>query len=408
MPLFQIEHQCPQCGAPANLQETDRLFSCSFCRVKSFLLSRDYFRYVLPAKKPVRKDLIYFPYWRFKGLLLFSLPTGNDHKFVDVNQRAADIPGLPLSLGLRAQALKLRFASPEMEGRFIPPDHSFSEVFSSFQKRFSKSLPKPLLGCAHLGESVGMIYSPFYLNGRVVDAVLDEPVGHPPAILTDNRVKGLKPSWRVQFVPALCPDCGWDLEGESSALVLHCGNCRASWYPSGEKLTRVESLALPNAGKAAYSFPFWQITCNMTEITLKTYADLVRIANLPIVVKDAFEKREFRFWLPAFKLQGGTFLRLAESLTLTQLQEMLEPALPSGGHHPVTLPVEEVCESLKIVLAGFLKPRRKIAERLAAISIHPTHYRLAYLPFTENHLDYIQPHTRITVNKNTLNLSSNL
>ncbi|MCK7515939.1 MAG: hypothetical protein MZV70_76205 [Desulfobacterales bacterium] len=67
MPSFQIEHQCPQCGAPANLEETDRLFACPFCRVKSFLLTRDYFRYVLPAKNPAGKELVYFPYWRFKG-----------------------------------------------------------------------------------------------------------------------------------------------------------------------------------------------------------------------------------------------------------------------------------------------------------------------------------------------------
>ena len=38
----------------------------------------------------------------------------------------------------------------------------------------------------------------------------------------------------------------------------------------------------------------------------------------------------------------------------------------------------------------------------------PPHYRLAYLPFAEDHLDYIQPHTRIAVNKNTLSLSGNL
>jgi PhnB protein len=27
MTSFQIEHQCPQCGAPASLEETDRLFA---------------------------------------------------------------------------------------------------------------------------------------------------------------------------------------------------------------------------------------------------------------------------------------------------------------------------------------------------------------------------------------------
>jgi DNA-directed RNA polymerase subunit RPC12/RpoP len=405
---FQIEHQCPQCGAPAELEETDRLFACPFCRVKSFLLTRDYFRYVLPAKSPAEKELIYFPYWRFKGLLLFSLPAGNDHKFIDVNQRAADTPGMPLTLGLRAQAMKLKFASPDMEGRFIPPARSFSEIFTAFQKRFSQALPKPLLYCAHLGESMGLLYSPFYAKGMLYDAVLDASVGKLPEGFPGNGFKGEKPAWRVNFVPALCPDCGWDLEGQRDALVLHCRNCKASWYPSSEKLTRVASFALTNAGKEGYHLPFWQITCSLAEISLKTYADLVKVANLPMVVQKSFEEREFRFWVPAFKLRAQAFLRLAESLTLIQAQEMLEPSLPAERHHSVTLPVEEACESLKVVLAGFLKPRRRVADVLSRISIHPTHFRLAYLPFLEDQHDLLQPQTQVAVNKNLLSLSSNL
>ena len=73
-----------------------------------------------------------------------------------------------------------------------------------------------------------------------------------------------------------------------------------------------------------------------------------------------------------------------------------------------TLAVEEACESLKVVLAGFLKPRRKVAELLSQISIHPTHFRLAYLPFLEDQHDFLQPQTQIAVNKNLLTLSSNL
>jgi DNA-directed RNA polymerase subunit RPC12/RpoP len=405
---FQIEHQCPQCGAPANLDEADRLFACPFCRVRSLLLTRDYFRYVLPAKSPAGRELIYFPYWRFKGTLLFSLPAGNEHKFVDVNQLGVDAAGIPLTLGLRAQALKLKFVTPDMPGCFIPPTHSFSDTFTAFQKRFSQFLSKPVLHRAHLGECMGLLYSPFYAEGKLYDAVLDTPLGKLPETFSANGSKAEKPSWRVNFVPALCPDCGWDLEGQRDALALHCRNCQSSWYPSGEKLTQVESFALRNAEKEAYSLPFWQITCTISELSLRTYADLVRIANLPLVVTEPFAEREFRFWVPAFKLRAQAFLRLAESLTLIQAQEMLEPALPAERHHPVTLAVEEACESLKVVLAGFLKPRRQVVEMLTRITIHPTHFRLAYLPFREDPHDYIQPQTQLAVNKNLLMLSSSL
>jgi DNA-directed RNA polymerase subunit RPC12/RpoP len=409
---FRIDYQCPQCGAPANLEETDRLFACPFCRVRSFLLTRDYFRYVLPAKNPADKDLIYFPYWRFKGTLLFSLPSGNEHKFLDVNQSAVDIPGAPATLGLRAQAMKLKFLSQDLTGRFISPTQSFSETFTAFQARCSQTLPKPILYSAHLGESMGLLYSPFYVRDRLYDAVLDQPVGNgnrfPSARLADNELKDEKQNWRVNFVPALCPDCGWDLEGERSALVLHCRNCTSSWYPSGEKLTRVQSDCLESAETGLFYLPFWQITCEMSDISLKNYGDLAKVANLPKLIDSSVAGREFRFWAPAFKLRAQAFLRLAGCFTLAQAQGLLAPALPPERHHAVTLPVEEACESLKVILAGFLKPRRRVAEMLTRITIHPTHFRLAYLPFNENQHDYIQVQTGQAVNKNLLSLSCHL
>jgi DNA-directed RNA polymerase subunit RPC12/RpoP len=405
---FRIDHQCPQCGAPADLEETDRLFACPYCRVRSFLLTRDYFRYVLPAKNPAGKELFYFPYWRFKGTLLFSLPAGNDYKFLDLNQRAADAPGMPATLGLRPQAMKLKFVSPELAGRFIPPTHSFSEAFADFQKRFCQSVAKPILYSAHLGESMGLLYSPFYARDRLYDAVLDAPLGKLPESFADKGFKEEKPDWRVNFVPALCPECGWDLEGQRTALVLHCRNCDSSWYPSGEKLTRVESHCLEAAESGLLYLPFWQITGEISNIGLKNYGDLAKAANLPKIIDPSLGSREFRFWTPAFKLRAQAFMRMAESLTLTQPQEMLAPALPPERHHPVTLPVEEACESLKVVLAGFLKPRRQIAEMLTRITIHPTHFRLAYLPFREDHHDYIQIQTQLAVNKNVFSLSRNL
>jgi DNA-directed RNA polymerase subunit RPC12/RpoP len=405
---FQIDHNCPQCGAPVNLEETDRLFVCPFCRVKSFLLTRDYFRYVLPAKTKTDHELVYLPYWRFKGILLFSLTAGTDHKFIDVSHCAAELAGMPMSLGLRAQAMKLRFVSPDLGGRFIPPVRSSAETFALFQRRFSQSLRKPILYWAHLGESMGLLYSPFCVKDKLYDAVLDTPVGRIPSSLTDGNFKYEKPDWKVGFVAALCPDCGWDLEGDRDALVLHCRNCQSSWYPSSERLTRVGTDVMEGSEPDAFFIPFWQITCELSGIDLRNLADLARLANLPKAVGRSLQAHEFRFWAPAFKVRPQAYLRLAESLTLNQGQNGLAPALPPGRHHPVTLPVEEACESLKVVLAGFMKPRKLVAEMLPFITIHPTHFRLAYLPFQENQHDYIQSRIQIAVNKNLLNLSRNL
>ena len=87
---FLIDYQCPQCGAPAVLDETDRLFFCEYCRVKSYLITKDYFRYTLPSKAPENKKLLYFPYWRFKGMLFSCVSNGVRQKFIDVSHQAVN------------------------------------------------------------------------------------------------------------------------------------------------------------------------------------------------------------------------------------------------------------------------------------------------------------------------------
>ncbi len=408
MTVFRIEHQCPQCGAPAALEETDRLFACPFCRVRSVLTARDCFRYVLPAKAPAGKELIYAPYWRFKGFLLFSLPGGVDHKYVDVNQLGIDMGTLPPSLGLRAQAMKLKFAAPDMEGRFLPPSRSFAETFAAFQQRFIRGMGSGALASAHLGDAICLLYSPFYAACRLVDAVLDKPIGAVPEGFETAAAAAGKPDGGVGFLPALCPGCGWDLEGERDALVLGCGNCNSSWAASAGALTRVDCDCLRSAEEGLLYLPFWQTASAISGIELSTYADVVRVANLPKVVQPEFESRSFSFWTPAFRIRASAYLRLAHSLSLIQPQELLSPGRPPGRHHPATLPADEAAKTLKVIFSGMIKPAQRLAEILPAVGIRPLGHRLAYLPFREDRHDYIQPHTRIAINRNLLALSRSL
>jgi hypothetical protein len=157
-----------------------------------------------------------------------------------------------------------------------------------------------------------------------------------------------------------------------------------------------------------FYLPFWQNDCAISGIELDTYADWVRVANLPKVVQPGFESRRFRFWTPAFKVKASAFLRWAESLTLTQPQEWLSPGQPPGRHYPATLPAEEAAKTIRVILAGMLKPRQRLAEILPAVAIRATGHRLAYLPFREDRHDYIQPQTRMAISKNLLTLSRSL
>lgn len=406
---FVIEHQCPQCGAPAILEETDRLVACQYCRVDSYLMPDDYFRYFLPHTSGNDQDLVYFPYWRFKGMLFFCGPSGITNRFVDVSHQAIVTTYFPISVGVRSQAMKLRFVSSEMEGRFIEPRQSFEEIAANFENRFGKALPKPILHQAHIGESLSLIYSPFYLKDKLYDAILDKPVS--AKIDEDFNIDdfdGGSPKWHIRFVSTLCPNCGWNLEGQRDALVLTCKNCNSTWYPVGKKLKQLKFARIPGDDDNTIYLPFWRIRADISGINLKSYADLVRIANLPKAVQSGWDDVPFRFWIPAFKVRPQLFLRLASHITVSQPREELIPELPGNRIHPSTLPVKEAIESLAITLTEFMKPRKTLMEKFHNIDIDAKSFTLVFVPFKEEHHEFIQHEYQIAINKNVMALSKNL
>lgn len=406
---FLIEHQCPQCGAPATLEETERLFTCNFCRVKSYLMAPDHFRYLLPCGSANSPDLIYFPYWRFKGMLFSSLTSGVQTKFIDVSRQAVQTTQIPLSVGVRSQALKLQFVTPESEGRFISPSVSIEDMLEGLKRQFCGTLPKPILHHAHVGESISLLYAPFFLRDRLFDAILNKPVRSPAGetIDLDNFDSETAPG-SLAFVTTLCPSCGWDLDGASDSLILHCTNCTSAWYPVGHKLKSVKFGVIEDKGENILYLPFWRIRADISGLALNTHADLIKVANLPRAVQPADQKEPFRFWIPAFKVRPRVFLRLAENMTLGRRLADLKPDLPTPPYHSVTLSVTEALESLKSVLSSVYKPRHRMNEVIPNIEVNAQGFILVYVPFRECHQEYIQTGHQFAVNKNMLSLSSNL
>lgn len=404
-----IEHQCPQCGAPAILKETDRLFSCEFCRVNSYLLQDGFFRYMLPNAAPKTQELVFFPYWRFKGMLFSCVSSGIEHKFVDVSHQAVESRYFPSSLGLRGQALKLNFVTPEIDGYFLKPNISLKHVMDIFQHRFNNSLSNPVYRQSHVGDTVSLIYSPFYKSDKIYDAVLNKAVATvPPDNFEPTSLPGGQPNWPIQFIPTLCPGCGWDLEGRRDALVLGCRNCNSIWKPTKKGFKPLKFSVMGTTDENVIYLPFWRIKADLNGITLNSYADLVRIANLPKAIQSNWEDKAFRFWCPAFKVRPRVFTRLGRSITLSQPMEAMLRELPDARIHPVTLPMKEAVESLIINLASFMKPREDLFPLLKDIEINPKSYLLVYIPFVEHHHEFIQPTLFLTLNKNQLLLASNL
>lgn len=410
MTNFIIEHQCPQCGAPAELEETDRLFQCGFCKVNSYLSTPKFFRYTIPHSAPTGKDILYYPYWRFKGMLFSCTPQGIHHRFLDVSQQARRSGHFPINMGFRGQTQKLRFAAAETTpGTFIKPDVSFQEALSGWQKQYSAGLPKPILHQDQIGETVSLLYAPFYLDQRVVDAVLNEAVsGAKAEEIADHDLVADTPKWPIQFLATLCPQCGWDLEGQRDSLALNCGNCRTVLWAKKGKLTQLKTAHMTAGGDGWRYLPFWRIQADVSHIRLQTYADLIQVANLPKVAQPGWDRKLFHFWSPAFKVRPRKFLQLATRITLNQPIDGFESGTPKGHRHAVNLPLQEAIESLKLNLANFMKPSQRMVQQIQHIEIQPRQFMLIYIPFQEDPMELVHPVLQIAINKNTLAHAKNL
>ncbi len=403
-----IEHQCPQCGAPATLDETDHLFTCGFCRVKSYLLSSLY-HYMLPHAAPEGKELVYFPYWRFKGMLFSCTVNGIKHRIVDVSHQGIPSPYFPVSVGLRSQTQKLRFVSPDSEGHFLKPSLPHKEVIDIIKERFSDNLPKPVYDQSFVGEALSVLYSPFYVDAKVVDAVLNRPVS--PELPEDfdmAAMPGGSPKWQVRFIPAQCPDCGWDLEGERDSLALNCNNCETVWQSGKGRFMKLTFGHIPEEGDDLTYLPFWRIRGNVSGFELNSYADLIKLANLPKVVQEEWKEQEFRFWAPAFKIRPENFLNFSRNLTLSQPQEEVVEKMPQDTFYPVTLSIMEAVESLRLTLASFVKPQRTMLPEIPHTEIRPKSFVLVYIPFHEKGNELTQPAFRLRLNKNLLAFAKHL
>ncbi len=406
---FIIEHQCPQCGAPAELEETDRLFRCPYCRVNSYLLSPGFFRYVMPHHAPAGKQVIYYPYWRFKGMLFSCLNRKIETRFLDVSHQALESPLFPWNIGFRGQTQKLRFAVSNGEDIFMRSDLAFEKLVDRWSLQYSARLPKPILHQDYIGEVHSLVYAPFYLDSKIYDAILNQPVSDTSVQdIPDGLLRADFADWPIRFLATLCPQCGWDLDGDRDSLALHCPNCRSVWWARKGKLSQLNCAHIPSDGDRIVFLPFWRIQADVSRVPLSSYADLVKAANLPRVPQPGWEQQPFHFWTPAFKVRPQSYLTIATSVTLSQPEDALRPCQPPGSVQAINLPLEEALESLKMILANFLKPIERKSEWLPQIRIQGRRFLLVYIPFRQTHHELVHDGLNLAINKNTLAHAKNL
>jgi hypothetical protein len=410
---FKVEHQCPQCGAPITLGEEALFFTCGFCRVRSCISQKGFPRYMfsLSIDAPTDSEVIYLPYWRFKGVRFACHNSGVEHRFLDISALAVEgSHPIPFSLGLRSQALPLKRISGETRGKFIRPAGFKATLQASDRRARSVKKNKPPVFLEDIGETTSLIYSPFYIQkGRFFDGILNKPIqAVVPGDIDVTALNLCRPGKDTLFVSGICPGCGWDLEGHVNSMVLICRNCQTLWKTRGSKLGKIRYGCAKPSSPDDVMIPFWKIKSAISPIAMATYADLLRMGNLPKAIQPGWEKKSLYFWAPAFKIRPKIFLELNTRFAIAQPDPPLENKIRKNIHLPITLASSEAIQSIKITLASLMRPRTDHLPGLPGTRIVPEDIRLVFLPFEPRPHDYFHPDLNLAINKNILALSGNL
>lgn len=377
--------------------------------MKSFLLEHEYFRYTLPYPDKSKNNPVFFPYWRFKGTFYSSGPAGIQHKFIDLSRQAAESDYFPASLGLRSQALKLRFALPETAGTFIRPSVPIEEIVRSIRKLFLTQTEANNHIQTFTGKTVSIIYAPFNIkNHKLYDSILDIPASQPLPLNFDiNNHTSEKPDWPITFIPAICPACGWDLDGERDSMVLLCRNCDLAWHNRNRCLEKIGIGHIPGETDDLF-LPFWVIKTEIAGIDSEICSGLIKPNLSPDTSFESQNEAEHTFWIPAFKIRAHHFLRIARQMTFVQPSDVSTEKAPGGKPHHITIPLTEAVESIRTVIAGFIKSDQNLFPLLANAVLIPASYHIVYVPFRTGHHDLLYEKYNIALNNNVLSTAGNL
>lgn len=396
-----IEQNCPSCGAPLVVVEDDRLVQCPFCDVGNYRLDSGAGRYLLRTSLPARisaTDLFFVPYLRFKGSVYYVGAGEVGHKIVDTTRIGIEETAMPVSLGLRPQAMKLMPVVGSVPGAFVrqtvPTKTAFAHA-AMVTELFSGKSDGPIYHRAFIGETVSRIYQPCYIDTGMVHDAVDNRILGPGSILEKHRANtdASKVSWEPQFISTICPGCGGLLAGERDSLVLRCQNCQALWREHNKKFHRQAWLAVGSEEPAARYLPFWRLTFSTRGRVLKSFGDYLRFTNQPVVVGARYDAAPLSFWIPAFKLNPKSFLQVAAQLTVSQGRIPAGSKRPVASDYPVTLSGEEAGQAVKSVLAATTLNKDKRLPLLPEMTIVDSRYELLYLPFVKQTHDYVQEHT---------------
>lgn len=407
MELSYVQN-CPTCGAPVELDEADRMVECPYCDGRNYMVMNQPLRFTLPDIAPSYispEDIYYVPYLRFKGHIFSCQGREVTHKVVDTTHLGFSGFNLPVSLGLRPQAMKIRLLTSDNPGKFVNITESLKNIFAQ-AARLTDMLSEKKTELYHrsfVGETVSYVYMPtFFAGSNLMDGVLNRPLdkGYERERL-DRQSGMIKKQWQPKFIPTLCPNCADSLSGEKDSLVLKCNNCESLWGEKMSQFVKIDWQAVPG-GFDSYYMPFWKIKTKNSGVKLGNFADFLRLTNHPVVIRQYHEKSDIYFWVPAFKISPQHLLQLARNFTLAQHKMPDGQKVLPKTMHPVTLPLEEARQAIKSILAEAVLNKKKFLPQLPKINLSLEKANLVYLPFDKSGYDFVEVNTFISVNKTSV------
>lgn len=349
-------------------------------------------------EKYAGRRITYVPYWRFKGLEFSLGGRSPSFRVMDYSCRAVENSGLPVSLGLRSQTQKLEFIRKDMSGSFVTPDISRKDILKQISGSGNKKI--------HIGEVLSLIFMPFYQDNDIVyDGLSGKALAISPSDLSEDKTPS---AFSLEFTPGLCPDCGWDLKGETDSLVLCCGNCMSFWHVHNKTLNKIKALFYGTGTPEDMLMPFFRLQIEFQTLECSTYAQLIKIANIPKVICDEDKKVPLYFYVPAFKISPKLFLRIGRQITLAGIEPLPAGKMPAMRFHPADLPIEECFQAILPLFMELCTKKKEIWSLLEKEKLKLTSFCLTYISFQTSGSDYIQESLGIGLPKNSLKFGRNL
>ncbi len=399
MSRYSIDLQCPQCGAPVVLDETERIVACDYCRVRHIIVSGRHQTYCIPPKQEIPPDsLLYVPYWRFKGMAFALLGSKVLHRLIDSSAQAVETIGVPFSLGLRSQTQRLQQVTPASQGRFLIPTLPVKDLLKRMNaQRLGLGSGQKRSGLqVHIGEVVSLIYSPVLVGAQGLQDGISGRVYSKKAVNLEEEQISPEPPASMSFLPVLCPHCGWDLAGETKSLCLMCTNCGSLWIGHKGRLIQLPFQFSGSRLQDAVYLPFWRFKAGDGELSAEAFPPAIQ----PLM--DEGSKQAFM--VPAFKIHPGLYLRLSRQLTPGIGSGFQPEKFPKAAYYPATLPFREGFQFLPILLSRMVRNAAQPAEAVSAAKLKPRQVRLVFVSFHSRGSDLVQPDLNIGLHKNALSV----